>query len=62
MRPVRSFALAARLATALAFAALVAGTFGASVASADSGLTNPKHFFWAGVTPPSPDALTNDII
>jgi serine protease len=29
----------------------------ASAASADS-----KHFFWAGTTPPSPDALTNDII
>jgi hypothetical protein len=29
----------------------------ASAASADA-----KHFFWAGTTPPSPDALTNDII
>ena len=57
-----SFALAARLVVALALAALVAGTIGVSMARADSGLTNPKHFFWAGVTPPSPDALTNDII
>jgi hypothetical protein len=40
---------------AIALAALGASPAGAAV-------TNPKHFFWAGVTPPSPDALTNDII
>jgi hypothetical protein len=31
--------------------------------AAPSGLTNPKHFFWPqGQYPPSPDALTNDIV
>ena len=35
---------------------------GATTASGSvGGLTNPKHFFWAGQTP-SPDALSNDII
>jgi hypothetical protein len=60
MSRARSFALAARLVLALAFAAAVAGTFASTAAPADP--TNPKHFFWGGVTPPSPDALTNDII
>src|SRR5947208_2172910 len=62
MRSARSFALAARVVLALAVAAALAGTFGASVARpAGSGLTNPKHFFWAGQTPTA-DQLSNDII
>jgi hypothetical protein len=57
VRSARSFARAA-VVRAVALAAL-----GASPAApADSGLTNPKHFFWGQTTPPSPDALTNDII
>ena len=52
MRSARSFA---RAAIVLVVALVVLGA--ASAASADS-----KHFFWAGTTPPSPDALTNDII
>jgi hypothetical protein len=52
VRPARSFARAA-LVLVVALVALAA----ASAASADA-----KHFFWAGTTPPSPDALTNDII
>ena len=52
MRSARSFA---RAAVVLVVALVVLGA--ASAASADS-----KHFFWAGTTPPSPDALTNDII
>jgi hypothetical protein len=52
VRSARSFA---RAAVVLSVALLALGT--ASAASADS-----KHFFWAGTTPPSPDALTNDII
>jgi serine protease len=54
----RSTARAAALAL-VALAAALACVGGSSAASA--GLTNPKHFFWAGQTP-SPDALTNDII
>src|SRR5437667_9260475 len=43
-------------ATAALVVALQAG-------AASSGLTNPKHFFWAqSQFPPSPDALTNDVI
>src|SRR5438067_12643158 len=43
-----------RVLLAVAFAALT----GAAAAA-----TNPKHFFWAqGQFPPSPDALTNDVI
>jgi hypothetical protein len=52
VRSARSFA---RAAVVLVVALVVLGA--ASAASADS-----KHFFWAGTTPPSPDALTNDII
>jgi hypothetical protein len=45
-----------------AAAAIVAGVLATS-SGADTPLTNPKHFFWAqGEFPPSPDALTNDII
>ena len=52
-----------RAIIALAAALAALGALGASPAApADSGLPNPKHFFWAGTTPPSPDALTNDII
>ena len=59
MRSARS---RARVVATLAAALVAIGVLGASNASADSSLTNPKHFFWAGVTAPSPDALTNDII
>jgi hypothetical protein len=52
VRSARSFA---RAALVLCVALVALGV--ASAASADS-----KHFFWAGTTPPSPDALTNDII
>jgi hypothetical protein len=52
VRSARSFA---RAAAVLVVALVALGA--ASAASADS-----KHFFWAGTTPPSPDALTNDII
>jgi hypothetical protein len=52
VRSARSFG---RAAVVLVVALVVLGA--ASAASADS-----KHFFWAGTTPPSPDALTNDII
>jgi hypothetical protein len=52
VRPARSFP---RAAVVLVVALVALGA--ASAASADS-----KHFFWAGTTPPSPDALTNDII
>jgi hypothetical protein len=48
------------IATAVALVALAL----AGLAAAGSApLTNPKHFFWAqGQFPPSPDALTNDVI
>ena len=63
MRSARSFARCVRAVVALAAVLAALGVFGASPAApADSGLTNPKHFFWGSTTPPSPDALTNDII
>ena len=63
MRSARSFARGARTIIALAAAVAALGAIGASPAApADSGLTNPKHFFWGQTTPPSSDALTNDII
>jgi hypothetical protein len=52
---VRSARTCARMVVALLVAIVALGA--ASAASADS-----KHFFWAGTTPPSPDALTNDVI
>jgi hypothetical protein len=55
MRSVLSFALTLALAAAVAFV-------GATAARSDTAPTNPKHFFWAGTTPPTPDELTNDII
>src|SRR6476619_3704323 len=56
MRSVLSFALALALAAAVAFV-------GATTARSDTAPpTNPKHFFWAGTTPPTPDQLSNDII
>jgi len=63
VRSARSFARCVRAVVALAAVLAALGVFGASPAApADSGLTNPKHFFWGSTTPPSPDALTNDII
>ena len=63
MRSARSFARCVRAVVALAAVLAALGVFGASPAApADSGLTNPKHFFWGSTTPPSPDALTNDVI
>jgi hypothetical protein len=51
------------LAALGAVVALVAALQAGAAPTAISGLTNPKHFFWAqGQYPPSPDALTNDII
>src|SRR5438876_9677311 len=54
------------ITTAAALAALALGGLAAAATpwkAESSILTNPKHFFWAqGQFPPSPDALTNDII
>jgi hypothetical protein len=51
----------AALAAVLAVVAVVVG--GSAGSSGASAPINAKHFFWAqGQFPPSPDALTNDII
>jgi hypothetical protein len=60
----RSTLLPATIAIVAAVVALLAVTAASRASSASSAdLTNPKHFFWApGQFPPSPGALTNDIV
>jgi hypothetical protein len=59
MGSVRSLA---RVALALSAVVAVACVAASPATSDTSTVTNPKHFFWAGTTPPSPDSLSNDII
>ena len=61
METHRAFASVGRALLALAVCVTALSVGASAATSSSSGVTNPKHFFWAGQTPP-PDSLRNDII